>query len=108
MKQNVKPTKLEDATYKKPTAILGILLGVFLIFPTSIVGFAMLILPGILLILLGIFVIVESVQGLRGRYKAICPYCGRKRVIQKGTTAFKCVSCRKVSKISDGYAVPMD
>lgn len=106
--QEFSPTRIEEMPTKKPLAILGIIGGALMVFPLSIIGFSMFILPGIALIIFGIGVIIDSIQMLKGRIKAVCPYCGRKRVLKNSATAFKCVSCKKSSAIKDGYAIPLE
>lgn len=105
---NPEKTKLETV---KPNWILGlflIMLGGIFIFPFSIIGFFIFILPGVGLLIFGISFIMGGIQKIIGGVKVTCPYCGKTCEVSKNKTAVKCSACKKSSAIKDGYAVPID
>lgn len=101
-------TETEDVPPAIIRGILVLLVGVILIFPLSIWGFLMFILPGIGFLIMGFSLIALGIQMLSKRIKIKCPYCEKTWIVSKRNTASKCPSCKKTGVIKDGHMFPID
>lgn len=110
MNQNFQPepTEIENIPPKPLLGILILVIGVLFIFPLSIIGFMMFILPGIGFLMIGIAMILEGIKIASGKKKLRCPYCGKSWVVSKRVTASKCPSCKKTGVLKNGYMTAID
>lgn len=110
MSYNMLPdsTKIENVPPKLFRGFLVIALGGVFIFPLSIFGFFMFILPGIALFVFGIMFIMAGLQLVSNRIRLNCPYCEKTWIVSKRMTASKCPSCKKTGVIKDGFMTPID
>jgi endogenous inhibitor of DNA gyrase (YacG/DUF329 family) len=102
------PTEIENVPPKIFSGLLVLIAGVIVIFPLSILGFFMFVIPGIGLLFLGVAIAMQGILMMTKRIKVECPYCGKTKVVSKRMTASKCPSCKKTGVIKEGYMNPID
>lgn len=110
MSENFQPdsTEVESIPPKPLFGVLIIAIGIVFIFPLSIFGFFLFIIPGIAIFIFGIFLIMEGIKRFSVRIKVTCPYCGKSWIVSKRMTASKCPSCKKTGVLKDGFMTPID
>lgn len=102
------PTEIEVVPSKPLLGLLIIAVGAIFIFPLSIWGLFLFVIPGIAFFIFGIIFIMEGIKKFSERMKVKCPYCGKSWVVSKRMAASKCPSCRKTGVIKDGYMTAID